>query len=630
MDLERGSLTCRGREIPLRPKSFSVLQYLLEHAGELISREDLLDAVWPGLVVTDDSVTQCLLELRRALGDTDRTIIRTIPRRGVVLDVPVRFEDPAAVTAPHEPRRVGRHVWMLGIGLVSIVAAFSWWLLLQPRGAGQETAISPQPASSIAVLRFTDMSPGEDQAYLADGLSEDITHQLAQSPDLTVIARTSAFAVDGEAVDIIAQRLNVSHVLEGSVRKRGNEFRVSAQLIDARTSAHIWSKSFDRGMSGIFEVQRDIAEAVADELEVNLPASDFPTEVDPIAYELFLEGRFLYHRRLEGDRVKAQERLEQALAISPGFAEAWALLAAVMAARLHDQPASRAPGIDRERLEDKHRHAIEQALQFGPNLPEAHHRAAQYYYLNGAMERTREHMDIVQSLDPDHFAIRNAVINELRQLGRIDEANAQLRRQIRRDPLNFSNRGNYVKYLLLARQLENARAELVRLRELMPTIAAESDHLRVTVGNLLFHEADYAAAAATLETMPHGMERLRLDALVQHALGRKPESGAALAELAVKSGDGFGALYVAEVHAWRGEAAESLDWLERVNYPKQCSAVVLAENVYYSPLLASLDGNPKWAKFRADAFQVMKDCTLGLDVDSAVRRVVPGSIEAGS
>ena len=188
------------------------------------------------------------------------------------------------------------------------------------------------------------MSPEGDQEYFSDGLSEEILDLLAQSPALRVIARTSSFSFKGQSADIatIADRLHVTHVLEGSVRKSGDRIRITAQLVDGATSAHVWSETYDREMSDVFAVQTDIAASVAESLQVTLTgdARPRPGETNSTqAFERYLQGRYFFNRRGVSDLERARIYFEQAVQIDPGDARAWAGLAGVYyVARDANQP----------------------------------------------------------------------------------------------------------------------------------------------------------------------------------------------------------------------------------------------------------------------------------------------------
>jgi len=185
---------------------------------------------------------------------------------------------------------------------------------------------------SIVVLPFINMSNDPDQEFFSDGLSEELLNALAQIKDLRVISRTSAFAFKGKDVDIptIAAQLNVTHVLEGSVRKAGNDVRITAQLIEVATDSHLWSDAYSRTLENVFEIQEEISQAIADELQVTLGTTGStgkPTD-NLEAWQLFLRGRHFYQNRGEAQLARAVELLKQAVELDPEFADAWANLAA--------------------------------------------------------------------------------------------------------------------------------------------------------------------------------------------------------------------------------------------------------------------------------------------------------------
>jgi TolB-like protein/DNA-binding winged helix-turn-helix (wHTH) protein/Tfp pilus assembly protein PilF len=614
VDPQRGCLARRGEEIALRPKTYSVLLYLLEHAGQLVPRDEMLAAVWPGVVVTDDSIAQCLIELRRALGDDTRTMIRTVPRRGLIFEAPVRLEESAAPPARPRGSWAVRQRWLPAVVLAAAAAGLLWWAAVQRPFETPGEAVSVPPGRSIAVLRFTDLSPAGDQAWLADGLSEEIMHRLAQSPSLRVIARASSFAVEGQPVAAIAKQLGVSHVLEGSLRRQGDRVRVTAQLVDAATSMHIWSRTYDRELVDMLAMQDEIARAVADSLEIGLADAQAEPDVDPRAHALYLEGRYFYMRRSEGDLAKARERYEEAVAISPRFARAWAGLAATATARLFDSNFSPVGPADRKALHEMQRHAVEQALKFGPDLPEVHIRAARYYVLNGERARSLEHLEIARSLDPEHWLVQMTLANEMRNAGRIEESIPMVRREIERDPLNLALRHNLVHFLIQAQQPEAAQAELARALDLVPSPMTNSSLLRGLIPLLQILLGDFRAAAASIESMPEGAERSQLLALNEHALGLRAESDAALAQLISVDSTPWGAFHAAEVHAYRGEHALALDWLDRIGLGSGCENTSLAASVFYSPFLSRLAGTPDWEDYRSGALQSMQGCSHGLEI----------------
>jgi adenylate cyclase len=230
LDCGRGTLTAETGEIALRPKSLEVLRFLIENAGRLVSRDDLLSAVWPGVTVTEESLTQCVSEVRYALGEPGQRIIKTVPKRGYVFAVPVNSEGRGgrdAFATPHSASRV----------------------LDDP---------------SIAVLPFANLSGDLSQEYLSDGITEDIINGLSYFSDLAVIARSSSFSYKGRAIDVreVGQQLGVRYIVEGSVRRMGDRIRITAELVDAQSGVRRWAERFDRALGDIFAIQDEITHSI--------------------------------------------------------------------------------------------------------------------------------------------------------------------------------------------------------------------------------------------------------------------------------------------------------------------------------------------------------------------------------
>ena len=216
-------------------------------------------------------------------------------------------------------RRLDFIVISLLCAAVILFAYDKWWM-------------DGQPQQSIAVLPFVNMSDDASNEYFSDGISEELLNLLTKIPELRVISRSSAFSYKGKGIDIptIAAQLNVTHVLEGSVRKAGNRVRITAQLIEARTDTHLWSETYDRSLDNIFAIQDEIATAVVEQLKVVL-LHDAPIarETNPEAYALYLQGLHLRRQNTARSLEQAQTLLQQALASDPGYAAAWDELSSV-------------------------------------------------------------------------------------------------------------------------------------------------------------------------------------------------------------------------------------------------------------------------------------------------------------
>jgi adenylate cyclase len=300
----------------------------VENADRLVTKEELVKAIWPNVVVTDESLAHCVSEVRQALGDSNQTIIATMPRRGYRFTAPVlRLAASAAAPGTAGVSQSGRDA----------------------RGPREEAAPpvssdtgprsqSPQlDRPSVAVLPFANLSGDPQQDYFSDGITEDIITELSRFSELMVIARNSAFQYKGKAVDIrqIGRELGARYVLEGSVRRSGDRIRITAQLIDAVTGAHRWAKRYDRELVDVFAVQDEVARAIVAILAAHVNRAEIErTLLKPpaawSAYEYYLRGAeatFLYQsRRTKASLYEARRLLEQCLAIDPHYARAAAML----------------------------------------------------------------------------------------------------------------------------------------------------------------------------------------------------------------------------------------------------------------------------------------------------------------
>jgi len=316
-----------NRTVGVKLKSMAVLATLADANGDVVSRDDLMDDVWPGMSVTDDVLTQSIVELRKAFGDDARhaAVIETIPRIGFRLIAPVAPLEPR----PAKPTAGSTTAWKFAIAAIVVIAAgISLWGLLGQQDATRNPVIIVEEPLSIAVLPFVNISDNPDNEYFSDGLSVEILNLLAKTPRLKVIGRTSSFAFKGKNEDlrVIGQMLGVNYVLDGSVRKSGDRLRISAQLIDVSNGTQIWSEIYKRTMTDIFAIQDDVSAAIIGALQIHvggIPVRGHPTESSE-AYLLFLKASVLLDAQQGRDAIPL---LRQAIDLDANFAEAIELLA---------------------------------------------------------------------------------------------------------------------------------------------------------------------------------------------------------------------------------------------------------------------------------------------------------------
>jgi TolB-like protein/DNA-binding winged helix-turn-helix (wHTH) protein len=356
------------RSVRLEPRAMDVLMHLATRNGAMSSVEDLMSTVWRGVVVSDGSVYLAISHLRQALGDADggASYIETVPKRGYRLTVPVQMlaDAPAAESAPHLPRQ-RRGVRLAAVATVAVLVAamIAAWLAISWR--------TPLPTAdhSLAVLPFADLSPDGDQAYFADGVTEEVLNRLARVRDLRVIGRTSSFQLRGQGADAraLGEKLGVEHLLVGSVRKAADRVRVTAQLSEARTGEQLWSQTYERKLNDIFAIQDEIAKAVAEAMQVKLGVGELARMPgmtrDVAAYDEYLRGMALNLVMRRESFPPAIAHLQRAVDIDPKFSMALSGLHSVFSNGAFAVP---------ERAEEWRRAAaesLERARQLTPDAP---------------------------------------------------------------------------------------------------------------------------------------------------------------------------------------------------------------------------------------------------------------------
>ncbi len=609
VDPQTGDVEGPGRRVQLDPKVMGVLAMLAERAGQVVPREDLISRLWPDVVVTDDALSRCLYDLRRELAaaggsEEYRALVETLPKRGYRLNGVTESMEPAVV-ASHTSRR-GIRLWTAAVAAVITLVA---GVLLSLDREGVDPApvsATPGPVPRIAVLPFDDMSEKRDQQFLADGLTEDILNRLTQSEGLDVIARTSTFALRDQSLDIaeIARRLEVTHVLEGSVRRSGDRIRVTAQLIDAADSAHLWSETYDRDLGDLFAIQDEISMAVAAALEtrLSLPAGHETEKVD--ARVRFAQGEHFYYRRAPGDLERAVAAYLDAVTFDPDYARAWAALAGAysLLAWSSDPP-------DRSLIE-KQGEAARRAVALAPGLGVAHHRLAQFLFESSDREAARKHWAEATRLDPDDPLALSSQAELAVERGDFQSAVEIHRRIIAADPMALIYRVNLASVLVADGQLEAALEEYRNTRENFDGAepGLDSDIVRILVLLGRFAEAERVLAA-----MPEGRARDYGTALLYALPAKRTEADAALARLAMTPkgialrDDIFEGIRLAEIYAFRGQDDEAFATLVGKKKALASRSDISTSFLWYlwhearlSPILRSLHSDRRWAAFIAE------------------------------
>jgi TolB-like protein/Tfp pilus assembly protein PilF len=478
----------------------------------------------------------------------------------------------------------------MAVGLVYVLADKG---RLSTRGDEQKYLVVATPAisdKSVAVLPFIDMSETKDQEYFSDGLSEELLNLLTKIPQLKVAARTSSFYYKGKAVKLaeMARELHVAHFLEGSVRKSGNRVRITAQLIRAADGYHQWSQTYDRELDDIFKIQDEIAAAVVGALKLELlPDHEILSAgnrtSNPAAHTQYLLGRQFFNRTNTADFRRAVAAYEQAIALDPKYASAYAGLAVAENALSHDPENSLA-----EVLAGQQRAlvAADRAIAIDPALSEGYAaRGFLRFTINWDWAGAEADLSRAIALDPGSYRTYTCYACFLASLGRLSEALEINKKAIELDPLSADTWFRRSIQLNAAGRLPEARKAAMRALEISPEHAFAWFNLGVT--SLL--ESKPTAALAEF----HKASKARREAgvaMAEHDLGHVKDSQRALNAL-VAGYASTNAYQVAEVYAWRGERDAAFTWLERAHVQHDGVLVQLK----FDPLLAKLRPDPRFA-----------------------------------
>ena len=595
-----------GDRVPLAPKGFDVLAYLVAHVGQVMTQDEILEALWPETYVNPEVLRKYIQEIRKALGDRpdNPEFIETLPKRGYRFIAPVIDEsaaEPDLLTSVPAEEHVTketvrtettsleqerffakRTVWKLAIVLVlAIVVAAVIGTYFRP--ARSRANASSLNNTSIAVLPFADMSPAKDQEYFSDGLAEQLINDLAKVSGLKVVGRSSSFQFKGKNEDLrdVGRKLGVANVLEGSVRREGNHVRITAELIKVDDGFQLWSQTYDQEINHIFVAQDEIARAVTGALQVKLLSPNSPEvssvsrSISPEAYQAYLQGQYFIARGQDKrDLDHALSYSDRAIKLDANYAPAWAQRSQVL------RTMANLALIENTEAFQRARESAQKAITIDPNLA-AGYLAMAMVQINYDWDWEGADVSLKRAglLEPGNAEVLRCRAHLARVLGRVDEAIELYKQAIALDPLkaNFHLALGYELYI--GGRYEEARDALQRAQDLNPQLSS----LHLTRGLILLAEGHLQEARAEMENETGEWQKLTGEPLAYYTLGRLEESDRALKKL-IATYQNDCAFQIGEVYAYRGETDKAFEWLDRAYLQRDAGAPELKTD----PLMRSL------------------------------------------
>ncbi len=570
------------------------------HLGDVVSRDGdvfgdgvniaaRIESAAPpdGILVSEDVARQVQNKIEVGLINLGRGKLKNINLPVDVYELQLPWLAPTRDGARDQHRQRRNRLVLLAAVPLLLLAAVGWWFLSNPVSLVGKPPVVAEAGYSIAVLPFSDMSQAKDQEYFADGLSEELLNLLAKIPQLKVIARTSSFSFKGKDADIatIAKALNVTTVLEGSVRKSQDMIRVTAQLIRAADSVHLWSETYDRKITDTFAIQDDIANAVVEALKIKLLPSQRASHANrhvphPDAHDLYLKGRQL----MQTVRSGHEEAFSKAIALDPKYAAAYTQLAMVVGWRSMGAMDARA----REEVAQKAFAAADMGIALDPTSGDAY--ATRGYLRFTGWDWPGAEADFRQALklEPNDARVPLKYANLQAAMGNLDQAVASSKRATELDPLFYPPWHALADYQMAVGDYAGARRSTNRLMSLHPENQSRGQYSLALI-SLLEGQPEKTKAYCLQSADDRTVPALWLLALAEFSLGDAAAAQRALNEFISKN-PGSNA-YLARAHAWRGERDAAFAALDRA-YATRNSYLT---KVPYDPVLANLRDDPRFA-----------------------------------
>ena len=589
LDLRAGELRKHGLRVRLQEQPFQALATLLEHPGEVVTREDLQKRLWPAdtFVDFDHGLNKTINKIREALGDSAESprFVETVARRGyrflaevkVVDAAPVRSSElatqprPSAEThplpdptgKPAKPQSVplSMALKISVFGVLLVMASLAAWKLYSWKRPS--TIIR-----SLAVLPLESLSSDASQDYFADGMTDELISDLGQISALRVISRTSVMGYKRARKPLpqIARELDVDAVVEGTVLRSGDQVRITAQLIEAATDKHLWSQSYEGQLRDTLALQNQVAQAIADQIRINLNSQEQAAlksvrVVNPEAYESYLKGRYFWNKRTADGLKVALAYFNQAIDEDPRYAQSYSGLADTYALLGDWQYAVMTP---KEALPKAKAVAIK-ALELDSTLGEAHNSLA--FCLDGFdwdFPSAGKEFQRALELNPGYATAHHWYAWHLSLLGRYDEAIVEMRKAENLDPLSLIINADLAELLLIAHSYDESIRQSRKTIEMDPNFALAHNQLGQAYLQKQMRDEAIAELQKAVQLSAGSPTCLANLARAYAVSGKKSEAAKLLTDLKKRSSPGYShASEIAVVYAALGDKNQAMTWLEK-------------------------------------------------------------------
>jgi TolB-like protein/DNA-binding winged helix-turn-helix (wHTH) protein/tetratricopeptide (TPR) repeat protein len=595
----------RGNEIVvLTPKAFDTLLLLVRNSGHLLEKDDLITMLWPDSFVEEGSLSNNVFLLRKALGE-DPAYIETVPRRGyrfvgavrqfpraspAQLDKPPEVGAPGIASLPAKVRRRWRSWAALGIAAVALLASLasaSWFYIRAGRRG--------ETIDSLVVLPFVNANADPNTEYLSDGITESLINSLSQLPNLKVMSRDSAFRYKGKETDAqtVGRELGVRAIFKGRVTQRGDTLNISAELIDARDSRHIWGQQYDRKLAEMVALREEIPREMASALRVRLTGAEERRltksyTANPEAYQDYLKGRYWLNKSTEEGFNKGIEYLQQAIARDPTYALAYSGLADCYSSLADFGLVPAKEGYLRAK------DAALKAVELDDTLAEAHGslaliKSSYDWDWSGADKEIRRAIE----LNPSYADAHRLHAEVLWQTGRLNEAIAESKGNLELDPISLGNNVDLGVEYFLARQYDQAIAQERKVLELDPNYI-DAYYFR---GMAYVKKSMYKEGMAEFEKgvaiSPVDTEALTGLGYGYAVTGRTVEAHRILDKLnQLSKHEYISPVWRAKIYAGLEEKDKAFEWLEKAFEDR---SIVSVGYIKTNPMFDPLRSDPRFA-----------------------------------